>query len=64
MLLDEAETLYSRMNGIFLKQGLKTPDLNRLSPADRTEWYALYEQAKKKVDAVCDLINRPVPAQN
>lgn len=57
ILLDKAEMLHNQMNQIFLKQGLKTPDLSLLSPADKEEWYSLYEQSKETSDEICKLIN-------
>lgn len=57
ILLDKADTLHKKMNQIFLKQGLKTPDLSLLSGGDREEWYRLYEQYKNNSDKICKLIN-------
>lgn len=57
VLLDKADTLHKQMNQIFLKQGLTTPDLTLLSPADKEAWYSLYEQSKGITDEICKLIN-------
>lgn len=57
ILLDKADVLHNQMNQIFLKQGLFTPDLSLLSPADKEEWYKLYEQHKELSDKICKLIN-------
>lgn len=57
ILLDKADALHKLMNQIFLKQGLKTPDLSLLSSNDREEWSRLYEQCKKISDEICELIN-------
>lgn len=57
ILLDKADALHKQMNQIFLKQGLKTPDLSLLSAADREEWNRLYEYCKKISDEICELIN-------
>lgn len=57
ILLDKADALHKQMNQIFLKQGLKTPDLTLLSPADKEVWYTLYEQSKRVSDEICQLIN-------
>lgn len=57
ILLDKADVLHKQMNQIFLRQGLKTPDLSLLSSADREEWNRLYEQCKKISDEICELIN-------
>lgn len=57
ILLDKADVLHKQMNQIFLKQGLKTPDLALLSPADKEAWYTLYEQSKRISDEICRLIN-------
>lgn len=56
-LLDKANILHDRMNQIFLKQGLITPDLSLLSSADKENWLRLYEQSKKVSDDICNLIN-------
>lgn len=58
ILLDKADVLHYQMNLIFLKQGLKTPDLSLLSTADKEEWYRLYEQSKRVTDEICELINK------
>lgn len=57
ILLDKADALHKQMNHIFLKQGLKTPDLSLLSATDREEWNMLDEQCKKISDEICELIN-------
>lgn len=57
ILLDKADILHRQMNQIFLKQGLTTPDLSLLSPADREEWNRLYELSKELSDRICKLIN-------
>lgn len=57
ILLDKADILHSRMNQIFLRQGLDTPDLSSLLPDDREEWNRLYESKKKVTDEICKLIN-------
>lgn len=57
ILLDKADILHYQMNLIFLKQGLKTPDLSLLSTDDKEEWYRLYEQSKRVTDEICKLIN-------
>lgn len=57
ILLDKADALHKKMNQIFLKQGLKTPDLSLLSEGDREEWYRLYEESKNNSDKICKLIN-------
>lgn len=57
ILLDKADVLHKQMNQIFLRQGLKTPDLSLLSSADREEWNRLYEQCRKISDEICELIN-------
>lgn len=56
-LLDKANILHDRMNQIFLRQGLTTPDLSLLSSADKENWLRLYEQSKKVSDDICNLIN-------
>lgn len=57
ILLDKVNVLHNQMNQIFLKQALFTPDLSLLSPADKEEWYKLYEQHKELSDKICKLIN-------
>ena len=57
ILLDKAEMLHNKMNNIFLKQGLTTPDLNSLSPTDKEEWNRLYEKSRETSDQICRLIN-------
>lgn len=57
VLLDKADRLHRQMNQIFLKQGLTTPDLSLLSPADKEVWCSLYEQSKGITDEICKLIN-------
>lgn len=57
ILLDKAKMLHTQMNQIFLKQGLKTPDLSFLSTSDKEEWHRLYEQSKVVSDEICKLIN-------
>lgn len=57
ILLDKADILHNKMNQIFLKQGLNTPNLNQLEPEDKAEWFRLYEQSKKVSDEICKLIN-------
>ncbi len=56
ILLDKADILHNQMNQIFLKRGLKTPNLNRLSSTDKAEWLRLREQSKKVLDEICELI--------
>lgn len=56
ILLDKADMLHNQMNQIFLKRRLKTPNLNRLSSADKAEWLRLREQSKKVLDEICELI--------
>lgn len=56
-LLDKSTALHKQMDGIFLMQGLTTPDLSLLSPEDKEEWNRLYERSKVVSDEICKLIN-------
>lgn len=40
-LLSTGEDIHRQMRQLFTKRNLATPDLRRLSDADRTEWYRL-----------------------
>lgn len=57
LLLNKSDMLHNQMNQILLKEGLTTPDLFLLSPDDKAEWNALYEQSKKVSEEICKLVN-------
>lgn len=57
LLLNKSDMLHNQMKHILLKEGLTTTDLSLLSPGDKAEWNALYEQSKKVSEEICKLVN-------
>lgn len=57
LMLNKSDMLHNQMKQILLKEGLTTPDLSLLSPGDKAEWNALYEQSKEVSEGICKLVN-------
>lgn len=56
-LLDLSNKYNTRMNNIFLKRKMTTPELNKLPDEEREEWLKLHDVFKGISDKICNLIN-------
>lgn len=56
-LLDLSNECSTRMNNIFLKHKMTTPELNKLPDEEREEWLKLHDVFKGISDKICNLIN-------
>lgn len=55
-LISAGEDIHRQMNQLFLKDGMTTPDLSRLSEVDRIEWYRLKVLSDEKLKEISNLI--------
>ena len=55
-LLDQANELGEKMDSIFKKHGMKTPELSKLPEKDQEEWHKLKTKKNKVMDKINPLI--------
>lgn len=58
MLLDKVDVIHEKMNQLFLKKGLYTPDLSLLSLGDQTVWHDLHKESKEVSDEIISLLTK------
>ena len=56
-LLDLSNECNTRMDNIFRKHKINTPELNKLPDEEREEWLRLHDVFKGISDKICNLIN-------